>query len=66
MNYYTLGSDFTVDLKTGDIQCHNNDTVDWRVTMVDTGIASMTGGRVRRMREYIGEETFMLININKK
>lgn len=60
LNYYALNSDFTVNLADGRITNHTTKTVDWRVTLVDTGLHSMTGGRVRRMRSYVGKETFLL------
>jgi glucose-1-phosphate cytidylyltransferase len=59
-NYKTLKSNFTVDLSTGDITSHLKDTANWRVTLVDTGLKSMTGGRVKRMRDFIGDESFLL------
>jgi len=60
LNYASLSSDFTVNLKTGDVIWHNPGGEDWRVTLVDTGLNTMTGGRVLRLREFIGNETFML------
>ena len=60
LQYRTLNADFTVDLGTGVITPHQLDEVDWRVTLVDTGHSSMTGGRVRRMKPYIENETFLL------
>lgn len=60
LNYRALNSDFTVDLGSGTVTPHQADTVDWRVTLVDTGANSMTGGRVRRMKAFIGGETCML------
>jgi len=60
LNYHALSSDFTVDLADGSIIHHQLAPVDWRVTLVHTGDNSMTGGRVRRMRPYIGNDTFML------
>ena len=60
-HFYSLKSDFTVDLATGGISYHNSPTrVDWRVTLADTGQQTMTGGRVKRMRSYIGNETCLL------
>lgn len=60
-NFYSLKSDFTVDLATGGITYHNSPTrVNWRVTLADTGEKTMTGGRVKRMRSYIGNETCLL------
>lgn len=60
LNYRSLNADFTVDLGSGDVSPHQLDVVDWRVTLVNTGDASMTGGRVKRMQDYIGNETCML------
>jgi len=60
LNYRSLNSDFTVDLASGDVLPHQVDEVDWKVTLVATGESSMTGGRVKRMQKYIGNETCML------
>ncbi len=60
MNYRALNSDFTVDLANGSINSHQVDPVDWRVTLVDTGKDSMTGGRVKRIQPFICNETFLL------
>lgn len=60
LNYRALNADFSVDLATGTVAPHQIDPVDWRVTLVHTGDASMTGGRVKRMRQYVGDDTFML------
>jgi glucose-1-phosphate cytidylyltransferase len=60
LNYRAINSDFTIDLSTGNITPIQIDDVDWSVTLVNTGLDSMTGGRVKRMKEYIGDETFML------
>ena len=60
INYHTLNSDFTVDLGDGTVTPHQIDEIDWKVTLVETGLESMTGGRVRRMRTYIGNETCLL------
>jgi glucose-1-phosphate cytidylyltransferase len=60
LNYRSLNSDFTVDLSSGEVRPHQTDPVDWKVTLVNTGDASMTGGRVKRMKSFIGNETFML------
>jgi len=60
LNYRSLNSDFTVDLASGDVLPHQIDEVDWKVTLVATGDSSMTGGRVKRMQKYIGDETCML------
>lgn len=60
LNYRSLNADFTVDLGTGAVSPHQLDVVDWKVTLVNTGDSSLTGGRVKRMQKYIGNETFML------
>lgn len=60
LNYRALNSDFTVDLASGSISPYQTDHVDWKVTLVHTGDNSMTGGRVRRMKQFIGNETCLL------
>ena len=60
LNYRALNSDFTVDLASGDVNPHQMDPVDWQVTLVNTGDESMTGGRVKRMQSFIGNETCLL------
>jgi glucose-1-phosphate cytidylyltransferase len=60
LNYRSLNADFTVDLASGTVTPHQVDPVDWRVTLVNTGELSMTGGRVKRMRPFIESEPFML------
>ncbi len=60
LNYRHLNADFTVNLGTGLVTPHQVDDADWCVTLVDTGLQSMTGGRVRRLQRFIGNEPFML------
>lgn len=60
MNYRTLNTDFSVDLSTGAITSHQPDSLDWKVTLIDTGNETMTGGRAKRMQKFIGNETCML------
>lgn len=60
LNYRSLNADFSVDLATGQVAPHQLDEVDWRVTLVHTGDQSMTGGRIKRMQKFIGNETCML------
>ena len=62
LKYASLKDDFTVNFSTGKTESHkNNVNEDWRVTLVDTGLETMTGGRVKRMKEYIGKDkTFLL------
>ncbi len=61
LNYRSLNSDFTVDLSTGNISPHQVDEhADWKVTLVNTGNDSMTGGRVKRMQKFVGKEPCMI------
>ena len=60
LHYRSLNADFSVDLTTGAVTPHQTDDADWRVTLVHTGLESMTGGRVKRLQRFIGNETFML------
>lgn len=60
LHYHSLNSDFTVDLASGDIQPHQIEKTDWRVTLVNTGIETMTGGRIKRLQSFIGDEPFLL------
>jgi len=60
LNYRALNSDFSVDLGSGAVTPHQLDAVDWRVTLVHTGDQSMTGGRVKRLQKFIGNETCLL------
>lgn len=60
LNYRALNSDFTVDLHNGAVVPHQVDSVDWKVTLVHTGDVSMTGGRVKRMKQFVGDEPCML------
>lgn len=56
--YALLTSDVSFDMRSGDVQYHNRRAEPWKVTLVDTGEASLTGGRLRRVREHIGKERF--------
>lgn len=60
LNLHALNSDFTVDLGTGELKYKKRARHDWRVTLVDTGKHSMTGGRVRLMQDYIQGDPFCL------
>ena len=60
LSFSAINSDFSLDLTTSEIETHNTNGPDWKVTLVDTGQDSMTGGRVKRMQSYIGNEPFML------
>ncbi|MBP3458343.1 MAG: glucose-1-phosphate cytidylyltransferase [Lachnospiraceae bacterium] len=73
-DYYLYNCDVTFDFTKGnEMTVHNNESEQWKVTLVDTGLKTMTGGRVKRVQKYVGNEPFMLtygdavsdININK-
>ncbi|MDX6483403.1 MAG: glucose-phosphate cytidylyltransferase [Gaiellaceae bacterium] len=58
--YFLRSSDVTFDLAQNSFEAHGSEVEPWRVTVVDTGDATMTGGRLRRAREHLGDETFCL------
>lgn len=57
-NYYLHTSDITFDMVNNRTEIHQNNTEPWRVTLVDTGEKTMTGGRLKRVRNYLGEGDF--------
>jgi glucose-1-phosphate cytidylyltransferase len=59
-NYFRHNSDITVDLATGTIRVHSSHDEKWKVTCIDTGLNTMTGGRIKRIQKYVGNETFLL------
>lgn len=59
LNFYAMNNDLTVDLKTGDAKIRHRQAEDWTISLVDTGDHTQTGGRIRRLRDWIGDETFM-------
>ncbi|MDD3253999.1 MAG: glucose-1-phosphate cytidylyltransferase [Lachnospiraceae bacterium] len=59
-DYFLHTSDVTFDLANNQMEVHNNYSEPWKVTLVDTGLHTMTGGRVKRIQQYIGDEPFML------
>ncbi len=60
-DYYLYNCDVTFDFtRENYMEVHNNDSEPWKVTLVDTGLDTMTGGRIKRVQKYIGNETFML------
>lgn len=60
LNYYTRYSDITVDMENNAVEIHQHRNEPWKVTMLYTGQNTMTGGRVKKAKEYIGKERFML------
>ena len=59
-NYFLHTSDVTFDLKNNEMIVHDCHSEDWKVTLVDTGLETMTGGRIKRIQKYVGDETFLL------
>lgn len=60
LNFPSLSSNFTVNLQSRSIKFHSCDSPDWNVTVVDTGLDTMTGGRLKRLRSYLGSDPFFL------
>jgi glucose-1-phosphate cytidylyltransferase len=58
-DYFLHSSDFTVDLKNNTITHHKSGAEKWKVTLVDTGDSTMTGGRIKRVKKYVGNKPFM-------
>jgi glucose-1-phosphate cytidylyltransferase len=71
-NFLLHSSDFTIDMQKNSFEFHNKSKEHWKVTLVDTGLNTMTGGRLKRLSKYLGNETFCmtygdgLSNINIK
>jgi len=59
-NYFLHQSDVTINLQTNEMEIHNNTSEPWKVTLIDTGINTMTGGRIQQAKKYVGNERFML------
>jgi glucose-1-phosphate cytidylyltransferase len=60
IDYHNTGSDLTIHLATGAMEAHNRILEDWTVHLYDTGIETGTGGRLRRLRRLLGNQTFMM------
>lgn len=60
-DYYLHNSDVTFDFSQGgQMEVHSNIAEPWKVTLIDTGLHTMTGGRIKRIQKYVGNETFMM------
>jgi len=59
-NYFLYQSDVTIDMSNGEMEIHNNSSEPWKITLIDTGLNSMTGGRIKRAQKFIGDNPFML------
>ncbi len=60
LHFYTLNNDLTVDLEKGETKIREGNQPKWTVHLVETGIETQTGGRIKRLQEWIGNETFLL------
>lgn len=60
MNYYIHQSDVTVNIKEGSVSIHDSKSEDWKVTLVDTGASTLTGGRIKRIQKYTESSPFLL------
>lgn len=60
VDYCTLSNNITVEFSTGKVKVDNEQNIDWRMELIDTGLTTMTGGRIKRLAPYLNGETFML------
>ena len=58
-NYFLHQADVTIDLKDNSLKIHQSNAEPWKITLVDTGLNTMTGGRIKRIKDYV-EDTFLL------
>jgi len=59
-NYFLHSSDLTLDLSTNNVKVHGSKAEPWKVTLIDTGLETMTGGRIKRIEKYVENEPFLL------
>jgi glucose-1-phosphate cytidylyltransferase len=59
-NYFLHNSDVTINLQHNSFEIHNSQVEPWTITLVDTGLQTMTGGRIKRVQPYIGNDNFLL------
>jgi glucose-1-phosphate cytidylyltransferase len=60
MDYYALNGSMTLDLATGSVQPQVKECENWKIHLLDTGVQTNTGGRLKRLESYLGDETFMI------
>ena len=60
VDYFSLNSNLTVNLRSGDVSSHGGHDLDWTVELIETGLKTNTGGRIKRLIPYMNDETFML------
>ena len=59
-NFYLHNADISVDLSKGAVDLHNNRAPDWKIDLVDTGAGTDTGGRIKRLKKWLGDEPFLM------
>jgi glucose-1-phosphate cytidylyltransferase len=59
-NLFLHLSDVTIDISNNEVQVHNGPTENWKITLVETGSETLTGGRIKRVQKYVGDQRFML------
>src|SRR5215210_8591387 len=59
-NYFLHKSNVTINLKDNSINVHETEAEDWKITLIETGSETLTGGRIKRIKPYVNNETFML------
>jgi len=59
-NYFLHQSNVTIDLANNSMEIHQNESEPWKVTLLETGLNTLTGGRIKRAKDYIGKENFLL------
>lgn len=59
-NYFLHQSDITIDIGTGGMEIHNSSSEPWKITLLDTGLNTMTGGRIKMAKTHVGKEDFLL------
>jgi glucose-1-phosphate cytidylyltransferase len=60
LNFFSLNNDLTVDLSTGEVEVHRGREPEWKIHLIDTGLNTQTGGRLKRLEKWIGNKTFMM------
>lgn len=60
LNFFSLNNDISIDLSNGKVKVHQGRQPEWKIHLVDTGVDTLTGGRLKRLKKWIGSETFMM------
>lgn len=60
LNFFAINHDLTVDLETGKTVIHEGGLPSWKIHLINTGLETQTGGRIKRLKEWVGNETFMM------